>query len=269
MQKKRIFDLEKLWSRFEINSEISILNNANGRTVLVSNETKQLILKMKYGYKITKKIFDPTILPALHKIGYTKSLVSDKVSQISKNAMWPIDLNQISIEGNLVTIPSAMALDAGGIGKGLAADLVVQELIDLGASGALVSAGGDISVSGTSPIGQHWTLAIENPFDISSNIAYIKLAKGGIATSSKIKKVFKDKNHLIDTQISSNTINKTVTSSVISESAGLSEILAKLPFSLNIEKSFEVIEKYNASALLVTEDLKTYASANWKDFVLE
>ena len=267
----RISSLENLWSRFEKNSEISILNNAGGKPVLVSNETKSLIQKMLYGYKITNSIFDPTILPILHKIGYQKSLISDKFSQISKDAIWPIDFTQIIIEGNLVTMPKTMSIDAGGIGKGLAADLLVNELLEMGAAGALVSAGGDIKVSGDSPVGQHWTLAIENPFDLKSNISYVKLSHGAIATSSNLKKRFGNRSHLIiNSQNESTTnLNQTVTASIISESAALSEVLAKIPFSLGIEDSFKIIEKLNASAFVVTEDKVTFSSENWKGFVLE
>ncbi len=266
----RIDSLEKLWSRFDENSEISILNNARGNPVLVSNETKLLINKMLEGYKVTNSIFDPTILPKLHEIGYDKSLMSDNFSEIQAEAIWPIDFTTITLEGNLVTMPKSMTLDAGGIGKGLAADLLVKELIELGAAGALVSAGGDIKVSGNSPIDEYWTLAIENPFDLNENMAYIKLSHGGIATSSKLKKTFGNNSHIIiNTEHSLFINNKTVTVSIISESAALSEVLAKIPFSLGIEDSFKIIENLNASALVVTEDKLSYSSENWGGFVLE
>lgn len=266
----RITSLEKLWSRFDENSEITILNNAKGNPVLVSNETKILINKMLDGYRMTNSIFDPTILPKLHQIGYDKSLTSEKFSQIQTEAIWPIDFTRIILEGNLVTMPKSMTIDAGGIGKGFAADLLVKELTELGATGALVSAGGDIKVSGNSPIDEYWTLAIENPFDLKENMAYIKLSHGGIATSSKLKKTFGNNSHIItNTNQSSLIKNKTVTVSIISESAALSEVLAKIPFSLGIEDSFKLIENLNASALVVTEDKFSYSSENWGGFVLE
>ncbi len=43
-----------------------------------------------------------------------------------------------------VTLPSGVELDLGGIGKGLAADLVVDELLAAGAAGACVNVGGDL-----------------------------------------------------------------------------------------------------------------------------
>ena len=53
--------------------------------------------------------------------------------------------------------PPVSSIDAGGIGKGLAADLAVAQLLRSGADGALVSIGGDISMGGCPPEGG-WTI---------------------------------------------------------------------------------------------------------------
>src|SRR5205823_12459012 len=45
-------------------------------------------------------------------------------------------------------LPDGVQLDLGGIAKGHTADLVVDELMDRGASGAVISVGGDVRVTG-------------------------------------------------------------------------------------------------------------------------
>ena len=61
-----------------------------------------------------------------------------------------------------MTLPAGIRFDPGGIGKGLAADIVTEELIAAGAAGALVSVGGDVRVRGESPGGTAWDLAIDD-----------------------------------------------------------------------------------------------------------
>ena len=48
-------------------------------------------------------------------------------------------------------MPAGVVVDAGGIGKGLAADLTVAKLLADGAHGALVSIGGDLAIGRHSP----------------------------------------------------------------------------------------------------------------------
>lgn len=268
--RKKIERLENLWSRFKENSEISLLNKSNGGTVFVSNETKFLLQQMLQAYRITNKIFDPTVLPKIHEIGYVKSLTDENFSDVSENLKWPIDFNLISIEGNLVRLPKNMGIDPGGIGKGLAADLVINSLMELGAKGALVSAGGDVRVAGNSFNGESWKIAVENPFDTSTDVAFIHLTDGGISTSSKLKRTFNSKsNHIFNTLTSKSSDNNVVSVTVISKNAALAEVLAKLPFALSLEDSFKIIESLNSSAFVITDEKLSYSSKNWQNYTYE
>jgi thiamine biosynthesis lipoprotein len=83
-----------------------------------------------------------------------------------------------------VSIPAGAGIDPGGIGKGLAADMVVTELLDRGAAGALIGIGGDIAAAGTPPGPDGWRVAVEHPLDRSRTLATVLLNAGGAATSS-------------------------------------------------------------------------------------
>ena len=60
-------------------------------------------------------------------------------------------------------LPAGSGFDPGGIGKGLAADIVSAELLAAGARGACVNLGGDLRVTGEAPGGGTWTVAVEHP----------------------------------------------------------------------------------------------------------
>ena len=63
-----------------------------------------------------------------------------------------------------VRLPPGVRIDLGGIGKGLAADLVSRGLVDRGARSALVSLGGDMRARGEVPDGA-WQIPVEHPLD--------------------------------------------------------------------------------------------------------
>ena len=60
-------------------------------------------------------------------------------------------------------MPDGIGFDPGGVGKGLAADLVVDAVMADGAGGACVNLGGDLAVRGVGPHGGGWTVTVEGP----------------------------------------------------------------------------------------------------------
>ena len=60
----------------------------------------------------------------------------------------------IEVSADAVRLPAGLGFDPGGIGKGLAADLVSDELVRAGADGVCVNLGGDLRVRGEAPDGR-------------------------------------------------------------------------------------------------------------------
>ena len=75
-----------------------------------------------------------------------------------------------------MTLPPGVGFDPGGIGKGLAADLVVDLLLDGGAAGACVDLGGDGRMAGEPPTGG-WRVGIGNPYVDGELIAVVGLER--------------------------------------------------------------------------------------------
>ncbi len=135
----RIDDLESRWSRFLPDSELSRLNAADGRPVMVTSVTFELISRAVDGWQQTGGRFDPTVLPALVAAGYDRSFETverDAPEPAAHSAPAP-GCAELSLDPIVrsVTLPPGLALDLGGIGKGFAADLVSAELLQDGATG--------------------------------------------------------------------------------------------------------------------------------------
>src|SRR5207245_497499 len=89
----------------------------------------------------------------------------------------------IEVTDNMVRLPPGVGFDPGGIGKGLAADIVTDELMQAGADGACANLGGDVRVRGAGPTGAAWTVSVEHPWSERS-IIHLGLADGAVATST-------------------------------------------------------------------------------------
>lgn len=263
------FHLQSLWSRFLEDSDITRLNNAEGEPVTVNPLTAKLVAEMLAARILTEGEYDPTILPKLVVEGYAASRVNPShVTALPASARWPIDPTGTVINGNTVTLPIGVTLDSGGIGKGVAADIMMTGALERGALGALIELGGDVRIGGTPPDGTHWRLGIEDPFVEERSIARVNLLDGAIATSSTLKRVWekdgRSVNHLIDVHTGEAMTTNVVTVSVIAVSAGIAEVITKAGFT---RRDFlQWVPQLGAAAFVVYRDGTTAQSANWKDY---
>jgi thiamine biosynthesis lipoprotein len=92
----------------------------------------------------------------------------------------------VELRGRLLRVPAGTCLDLGATGKGLGADRAAAAAWRAcGRGGVLVSLGGDIAVTGQSPVGG-WPVEIADSSVPGGAPAaqIIRLAAGAVATSS-------------------------------------------------------------------------------------
>lgn len=273
--KSLLQQLEQLWSRFISTSEISQLNNAAGGVLRVSHHTITLIKYLVGAHNSTGGAFDPTLLPVLIDIGYGTSLSNHQhQSKIHNEINWNVPLSDIQINESTqqVQLPVGLTLDPGGLGKGLAADIVATELISRGAQGACVSVGGDIRCIGTSPQGDHWTIPITTPTaNTFENAASFK--QGGIATSWVKAKTWQSptgvQHHILNpttklplTSADSNLVQTTV----IANETVWAEIYATALLVKGSQNMFPVIDSIGVAAQAIDQSGNVLESKHWKEF---
>jgi len=256
---ERIEQLEGRWSRFRANSEVTTLNNNTGRAIAVSSDTRLLVERSIEAWRLTGGSFDPTLLDDLRRAGYDRSF-EHLGDRLNRPAISPrnrsIDApgcTDIIVNAATVTIPIGIGFDAGGIGKGLAADLVAAELIADGAGGVCLNIGGDLRVIGESPSGQGWTLSIEHP-SATAPIALVGLAEGAIATSSVLRRTWKvdggRHHHLIDPATGEPSQSDLALASVIAGEGWKAEVLAKAALLRGRAKAFDLIDAATAGLVV-------------------
>lgn len=264
-----VADLEALWSRFVPTSDICRMNEAQGRPIYVDPRTVGLLHHMVAATNATNGFFNPTLLPVQIECGDDHSLVDDKVSHVPPTARPFTSLDDIEIfDDGRVRLPAGMTLDAGGIGKGLAADLVTARALDMGAESACLNVGGDLRVSGPTPDGHGWTVDVLDPTDLSTIISSIIVAHGGVATSSLSARRRGGRGidrHIIDSRHTNNPA-RVIGATVAASTAAWAEAWTKHAVVAPVGATLESLERLGLAGLIVTADGETIETSTWKDF---
>lgn len=232
--RRRVRELEARWSRFLPSSEISRLNANGGGDLRVSADTRLLVRRAVEGWRVTEGRFDPTLLASLISIGYSTTL--EDVQRDAPDAIGSPTPAQgcgaIVVDDRRSTIrfPLGVSFDPGGIGKGLAADLVVEELLAAGANGACVEIGGDVRMAGDGPEGRGWVVRMEDPRPGNDAIAEVWLQEGAVASSSLLRRRWVAAgcsfHHVLDPSTGLPVPAGVAGASVLASSGWLAEVLA-------------------------------------------
>jgi thiamine biosynthesis lipoprotein len=257
--RRRLDDLERRWSRFLPDSEVAGLNTAGGRARRVSADTRTLVRKALVGHHVTGGAFDPTLLGAIRRAGYDRSFelldvgVPPPVCHLRSGA----DEIELDDDRGTVRIPAGVGFDPGGLGKGLAADLVAEELIAAGAEGVSVNVGGDLRVAGTGPDGGGWRVGVDDP-GRGEPLAVLSVTAGGIATSSQLRRRWIDRSgvdhhHLIDPATERSAESEVLTVTVAAAQAWQAEVLTKAAIvASDVDEGLAAVERLDAAALAVS-----------------
>jgi thiamine biosynthesis lipoprotein len=262
----RIDELERLWSRFLEDSEVSRLNRSAGSPLRVSAETRLLVERAKQAWSISAGLYDPTVLGDVLRAGYTRSF--DTLAQVPAvepaTSVLRHGAEDIVIAGDTVRLPERTGFDPGGIGKGLAADVVVSELRAAGADGVCVNLGGDVRVSGISPEGGGWTVAVEHAWQ-AEPVALVGIGEGAVATSTTLLRVWTApdghrRHHLIDPHTGLPSDTDVNHATVIASEAWAAEILAKAVLLRGARHAFDILGGSGAEGLIVADDGSVHAT---------
>lgn len=261
---QRLVDLEQRWTRFSPDSELTQLNNNAGHPTVVSPDTYRLIDTAITAWNQTGGRYDPSLLHHLTNLGYDRTFDAiEHAATTQPNLAAPtrhrasladIDLDPLS---RLVTLPPGLALDPGGIGKGLAGDILTEEVLDAGAAGAMVNIGGDVRVDGTPADGGQWPIGVSDPAKPDQEILRIQIPVGAVATSSRLKRHWtapdgRSVHHLLDPTSGQPIDNEIASVTVIAREGWWAEALTKVVFTAGLDTGLDLLE--NASAVIVDRD---------------
>ncbi|MGZ6950979.1 MAG: FAD:protein FMN transferase [Acidimicrobiia bacterium] len=260
----RLHALEARWSRFLPDSEISAINREAGRPVAVSGETVLLVERSVEAWHRTDGRFDPTILPALIAAGYDRDFRSVRAANGSGDHPAPArptpapGCSGITTGRHEVTLPPGVGIDPGGIGKGLAADLVTDLLMTSGADGACINVGGDLRVAGRPSDTPAWRITLEHALRPETDLGAVSLHDEALVSSWRTRRTWgaedDRRHHLIDPATGAPAWTGLAGVTVVAPDAWWAEALATSLFLAGPDEAATIVDHHGLDALLVRDD---------------
>jgi FAD:protein FMN transferase len=175
-------------SRFDPTSPLSRANADPERWHAVPRTLYRALVEAHVAHKRTAGRFDPRVIDTLVELGYGTSLdfaaggVVTPAAPAPARAARPAWRLRARARESTVHL-GGCAVDLGGIAKGLSVRWARQRLSRVTAD-YLVEAGGDCYCAGTSPEGDRWRVAVEDPRGGPEPVAVLSLSDRAVATSS-------------------------------------------------------------------------------------
>ncbi|MBK5233592.1 MAG: FAD:protein FMN transferase [Thermoleophilia bacterium] len=244
-------------SRFEPLSELSRLNADPRTEVEVSPLMARFIADVIGAARLSGGLVDATCLDAVEAAGYRDSIdfshqaaPADSPSPLPRHPATPDGRAswaavEIDPDRGLVRRPAGLRFDSGGLGKGLAADLVAEALDDVHYFS--IDCGGDLRMGGTGA--NDAIVSVSGPRRGDGPVAELVLPSGfAVATSGISRRAWlnpdgRPSHHLIDPGTGLPAFTGVVQATAAAPTAVEAEVMAK-------------------SALLVGPDL----AAGWLEF---
>jgi len=189
--------LDRMLSNYRADSDLSEINRrgADG-PVKVTKELFDLLAYCEDVSRQSEGAFDITVGPLMKVWGFYKGSGHLPHRAEVRGALGHIGWQNVVLDAKNQTVSlrlQGMELDPGGIGKGYAADRIVDVLKENGVTAAMISAGGS-SIYGlgnppSEPRG--WQVSLRHPRDSRQTVQVVYLKNQSMSTSGNYEKFFR------------------------------------------------------------------------------
>ena len=256
---KNMEELDVIWAYSAEGSDIFALSqNAGGGSVDLDKRTFELLASGVKLEALTEEYFNMRLGSVTGLWGFHSGAPSipgkDNIAEmlkLTKGGMF------FAGTGCLLG-KKGMILDIGGIGKGFAVDLAVEQLFSAGVNAGIVEAGGDLKVFGIRNDGKPWRIGIRHPRDLGSFYGIAEISTGAAATSGDYQQSFKVEGKLYHHIIDPNTgypADKCVSATAFAENCMEADAVATALFVMGAEKGMAWLVKHpEYKGLIIYQD---------------
>jgi thiamine biosynthesis lipoprotein len=271
--KNIFFSKEKIFSRFDFESELCGLNKNIGGWQKASPDILYLAGRALYYNDISGGLYDPRVIEVLEKIGYDKDFKAKDFSNTDSPPVFSVFKtklsNNLKINGSKIFF--ARRTDFSGIAKGYIVDQAAEFLRKNDWKNFLVDAGGDMMISGLNSSGEKWRIAVEG---VPEEKLMLEISGKGIATSGISRKKWqiqgKKFHHLVNPKNPNHFSYELRTVSVIEKDTENADGRAKTLVLMGKEKGLEFAKKNKIAAIFldykgnifITPEAKKYVYPN-------
>jgi thiamine biosynthesis lipoprotein len=190
-------EVHRRLTRFDPGSDLCRLNADPRELVPAAPLVRRFAEAVRWAGEASGGLVDATCLPAVEAAGYREhwtpgaTPAGDRTAQAT--AAWRPAWSQVGVEGEAVRRPPGTRLDSGGLGKGLAADLMAAALA--ACATWVVDCGGDLRIGGLA--GAERAVDVADPHGCAP-IHRLMVARGAVATSGVTRRAWEGSHHLVD-----------------------------------------------------------------------
>lgn len=266
---------EARFTRFSEQSELARLNRSSGTWFHASDELYQIVNQARDLHVETGGLFDPSILDALERAGYDRSMDEIKahgaiqVRRVAPRELASFEQVEFDPRKGAIRLPAKMRIDLGGIAKGWIAERAT-ELLAAFSDTCAVNAGGDLYAIGKPEGG--WEIALEDPRKPEQALALLRTGPGAVATSSVTRRKWQVggsvMHHLIDPRRGAPAETDWLSVTVMAPHATVAEVYAKAILIAGSQEAQQVIAKRTDIAFIAVDASgELWGSANSKEYV--
>ena len=168
--------------------------------------------------------------------------------------------DKIKITGDRISkLDVNVKIDFGGIGKGMAAQQLLEYLSTTDVEYGLVSIGGNIGVFGEKPEYGNYKIGIRDPIDTSGVIGYCYIGSGFVSVSGDYERYFESDgvryHHILDPKTGYPAESGVHSVAVIASNGAAADALSTALFVMGVDKSLEFYSEGSLSfeAIFVTD----------------
>ncbi|MGN6201908.1 MAG: FAD:protein FMN transferase, partial [Solirubrobacterales bacterium] len=232
-----LLEAHRQLSRFLPDSALSRLNRDRRATVPAPPLLIELAAAAREAGRLTDGLVDATLLRQIEVAGYRdwmggRPAAVEEAPEPTRRAAAPSSARawqEIAVDrrAGTITRPPGVAIDSGGIAKGLLADLVATTLEPFPAY--LVDCCGDLRLGGTA--GRPRPIRVEDPFG-GEPIHTLRVSAGGVATSGITHRQWRGDggspaHHLLDPATGTPAFTGIVQATALAPTAFLADVFAK------------------------------------------
>lgn len=266
--------LEKLWSTWIPDSEMSRLNRgAGGPALQLSADSVRLLATALKASRQSKGIFDITFAPLGEVWQFDtppNSHEPTKLQRVPSQAEISQRLQRVgyrhlqvsAAKGTARLSKAGTSVHLGGIGKGAAVDSAVALLRSRGFRNFAVQAGGDLYCAGQNG-GRPWRIGIAHPRQAGKMIGIVDIREAAFSTSGDYERFAilegKRYHHILDLR-SGWPAMASQSATVLAPSATQAEVLTKWAFVVGGAAGLAVLKSQGAQGVLVDSAGKVWTS---------
>lgn len=260
--------LEGLLSRFIPDSDTCRINRSAGKQPeKVSRETLDVLSGAQAFASAFPGYLDVTIAPLVSLWKNSQDLTNPPRDSEIRNVLPLVDINSLDLDLQRQTAflkRPGQAIDPGGIGKGYAADRLLEVFHEYGITSAFSNLGGNVVTLGTKPDGQPWQIGIQHPRQQNSLIGAVRAAEQSVVTSGDYQRFFMDSggkryHHILDPQTGYPAESGLSSVTILSANSMEADALSTMVFVAGLDKGMEVLRRYpHTEAVLVDTEMHVY-----------